>query len=135
VVAYKNGKQWATDVMKTAGQPERLLVSPDSSQIVDDGRDLAFITVRVADQNDATVPRTANHITFSLEGPGEIVATDNGDPTDFVPFSSHERDAFNGMALVIVRAKPWQTGAIRLHVESTGLKGASVILHSVQGKL
>lgn len=135
VVAYKNGKQWATDVMKTAGQPERLLVSPDSSQIVDDGRDLAFITVRVADQNDATVPRTANHITFSLEGPGEIVATDNGDPTDFVPFSSHERDAFNGMALVIVRAKPGQTGAIRLHVESTGLKGASVILHSVQGKL
>jgi beta-galactosidase len=86
------------------------------------------------DHNDTTVPRTANHITFSLEGPGEIVATDNGDPTDLVPFSSHERDAFNGMALVIVRAKPGQTGAIRLHVESTNLKDASVILHSVQGK-
>jgi beta-galactosidase len=62
------------------------------------------------------------------------VANDNRDPTDLVPFSSHERDAFNGMALVIVRAKPGQTAAIRLHVESTDLKGASVILHSVQGK-
>ena len=134
VIAYRNGKQWATDVMKTAGQPERLLASSDSSQIVDDGRDVAFVTVRVADHNDATVPRTTNHLTFSLEGPGEIVATDNGDPADLVPFSSHERDAFDGMALVIVRAKPGQTGAVRLLVESTGLKGASVILHSVQGK-
>ena len=120
--------------MKTADQPERLLVSSDSSQIVDDGRDLAFVTVRIADHNDITVPRSANHIRFSLEGPGEIVATNNGDPTDLVPFSSHVRDAFNGMALVIVRAKPRQTGAIRLHVESTNLKSASVILHSVQGK-
>jgi beta-galactosidase len=135
VIAYKHGKQWATDVMKTAGQPEKLLLSSDSSQIVADGRDLAFVSVRVVDHDDVTVPRTASHITFSLDGPGEIVATDSGDPTDFVPFSSHGRDAFNGMALVTVRAKPGQTGAIRLQVESAGIKGASVILHSVQGKL
>jgi beta-galactosidase len=131
VIAYKDGKQWAIDVVKTAGEPEKLLASTDSSRIANDGRDLAFVTVRVADQNDATVPRTANHITFSLEGPGEIVATDNGDSTDLVPFPSHERDAFSGMALVIVRAKPGQTGAIRLHAESSGLIGTSTILQSV----
>ncbi|MHA4811131.1 hypothetical protein ACX0G9_23695 [Flavitalea flava] len=28
-----------------------------------------------------------------MEGPGEIVATDNGDATDFKPFNSHERQA------------------------------------------
>jgi hypothetical protein len=38
--------------------------------------------------------------------PGEIVATDNGDPTSFMSFASHEREAFNGLALVIVRARP-----------------------------
>jgi beta-galactosidase len=134
VVAYKNGKQWATDVVRTASQPEKLSMSSDVSQIVDDGRDLAFVTVRVADRDDATVPRTSNHIAFSLEGPGEIVAIDNGDPTNLVPFPSHERDAFNGMALAIIRAKPGQTGAISVYVKSAGLKGASVMLHSVRGK-
>ena len=134
VIAYKNGKQWATDVVKTAGQAERLLLSSDASQIVDDGRDLAFVTVRIADHDRVTVPRAANPITFSVDGPGEIVATDNGDPTDFVPFSSHERDAFNGMALVIVRAKPAQMGEIRLRAESSGLAGSSVVLHSVEAK-
>ena len=134
VIAYKNGKQWATDVVETAGQPEKLLASAESSQIANDGRDLAFLTVRVADQNGATVPRSANHIIFSLEGPGEIVATDNGDPTDLVPFPSHERDAFSGMALVIVRANPGQMGAIRLHAESTGLVGTSISLQTVPGE-
>jgi beta-galactosidase len=131
VIAYKDGKQWATDAVKTAGQPERLLLSSDTLQIVDDGRDLAFVTVRIADHYDVTVPRTASQVTFSLDGPGEIVATDNGDPTDFVPFSSHEREAFSGTALVIVHGKPGRTGAIRLQVESTGLKGASITLQSV----
>jgi beta-galactosidase len=134
VVAYKNGKPWATDEVKTADQPEKLLASADTSQIANDGRDLVFVTVRVADHNDSTVPRTANLITFSLDGPGEIVATDNGDPTDLVPFPSYERKAFSGMALVIIRAKPGQTGAIRLHAASPNLIDASVLLQSVPVK-
>ena len=43
------------------------------------------------------VPRTNNLIEFSIEGPGEIVATDNGDPTNMVPFSSDKREAFGGL--------------------------------------
>jgi len=38
---------------------------------------------------------------------GEIVATDNGDPTSFESFQAPERKAFNGLALVIVRALLW----------------------------
>jgi beta-galactosidase len=29
------------------------------------------------------VPRSKNHIKFDISGPGEIVATDNGDATSF----------------------------------------------------
>jgi beta-galactosidase len=70
-----------------------------------DGLDLSFVTVRVAD-NGLTAPRANNPIKFTIEGPGEIVATDKGDPTNLEPFSTPEREAFNGLALVIVRAKP-----------------------------
>jgi beta-galactosidase len=134
VIAYKNGKPWATDAMTTADLPQQLMASFDPIEIVDDGRDLAFVTVRIADRNGVTVPRSENHITFSIDGPGEIVATDNGDSTNMVPFSSHERDAFNGMAVAIVRAKPGQAGELRIQVESPDLKGASLILQSTHGK-
>jgi beta-galactosidase len=44
-------------------------------------------------------------IHFTLSGPGEIVATDKGDPTDMTAFPAKDRKAFNGLALAIVRAK------------------------------
>jgi beta-galactosidase len=75
-----------------------------------------------------------NPVTFSVEGPGEIVATDNGDPTSFVPFQSPEREAFNGLALAIVRGVPGQPGTITIRANSGSLKGDAVVLQSIAEK-
>jgi beta-galactosidase len=72
------------------------------------------------------VPRSNNQLNFSIEGPGRIVATDNGDPTSHEPFQSKTRKVFNGLCLVIVSADKGSSGAITLKVESKGLTGASV---------
>jgi beta-galactosidase len=124
VVAYKGGKQWATDSVKTAGTAGRLLLAPDRSAIANDGKDLAFITLAVADKDAQMVPRSMNRIHFEVSGPGEIVATDNGDPTDMTAFPSKDRKAFNGLALVIVRAKRGQRGPITVIARSDGLEEA-----------
>ncbi len=79
------------------------------------------------------MPRADSRIRFKIEGPGEIVATDNGDPTSFEAFRSPERNAFNGLCLVIVRAKPGHTGKIKLSASSDSLQGASLTLNSVAG--
>ena len=121
VVTYKHGKEWATDTVKTAGDPALLKLSPDRDQILADGRDLSFITVTVTDPAGTVAPRATNRIHFEIEGPGEIVATDNGDPTSFEPFQSHDRNAFNGRCLALVRAKPRQAGIIKLIAKSDGL--------------
>jgi beta-galactosidase len=128
VIAYKNGKKWAEDVVKTTDAPARLEASADRNEIRADGKDLAFITVRVTDKNGLTVPRANNPITFEIEGPGEIVATDNGDPTNFVPFPAHEREAFNGLALVIVRFNERASGSMTVKTTSPGLKGTQVAI-------
>ena len=133
VVAYRNGAQWATDAVKTAGPPQQLEARPDRAVIRADGRDLAFVTVRVADASGVTAPRADNAIRFAVEGPGEIVATDNGDPTSFVPFSSHERRAFNGLCLVIVRAKRGQAGRIVLTASSDGLRMGTTVITATAG--
>jgi beta-galactosidase len=122
VVAYKNGKKWATEVMKTTGPAQKLTMQPDRAKIQADGNDLSYVTVTVADKSGLMVPRSKNHIQFSVEGPGEIVATDNGDATSLVSFQSPERDAYNGLALVIVRAKPGQAGNIILKAKADGLE-------------
>jgi beta-galactosidase len=128
VVAYKSGKPWAESAVKTTGKPVKLLASADREIINADGKDLAFVTVQVTDANGAVVPRSNNSIEFSIEGPGEVIATDNGDPTNMVSFSSTTREAFNGLCLVIVRGIPWQTGTIKITVKSGSLESAIVTL-------
>jgi beta-galactosidase len=122
VVTYKNGKKWATAEMKTAGNPATLKLEPDRDKISADGKDLSFITVTVTGKAGLMSPRATNQIHFEIEGPGEIVATDNGDPTSFESFQSHDRKAFNGLCLVIVRSKAGQPGKIRLTAQADGLK-------------
>ena len=60
-------------------------------------------------------------VKFSIEGPGEIVATDNGDETDFDDFHKPQRRTFNGWAQVIVRAKKGAAGKVSVKAESMGL--------------
>jgi beta-galactosidase len=128
VVAYKDGRRWATDLVKTTGPPAALELSPDRREIRADGRDLSFVTVRVVDAGGWIAPRADNRIRFAVDGPGEIVATDNGDPTSLEPFQAPERRAFNGLCLVIVRAKPGQPGRIQLTATSDGLRSGATFI-------
>ncbi|TDW99111.1 beta-galactosidase [Dinghuibacter silviterrae] len=126
VVAYKNGKPWATDTVRTAGAPARLQLIADRSST----RDLSFITVRVLDSNGVLVPQASCDIHFEVSGPGEIVATDNGNPADMVAFPSPERAAFSGLALVIVRGRK---GKIVVTAKASGLVSASVTVEVTDG--
>jgi beta-galactosidase len=130
VVAFKDGKEWATDIMRTAGSACQMDLKPDRATISADGRDLSFVTLAVQDSNGIMVPGANNLIRFFVSGPGEIVATDNGDPTNLVPFPSHEREAFSGLALVIIRSKPHESGQITITAKSQGLKEAQVVVKS-----
>ncbi len=131
VVVFKRGARWAEETVKTAGEPARLEASADRPEIAADGRDLSFVTVRVADAAGLTCPRAADRIRFTVDGPGELVATDNGDPTDMTPFPARERAAFNGLCLAIVRGIPNRPGTLRLRAESGALAGDIVTVSTV----
>lgn len=126
VVAYKDGEAWARDVVETAGEPRALKLETDRTTIAADGRDLAYVAVRIVDAQGRLVPMADDTVHFELEGPGEIVATDNGDPTSFVPFHLPDRAAFNGRAMAIVRALPGRSGVISLRAAAAGLESGQV---------
>jgi beta-galactosidase len=129
VQAYKHGMPWATATTRTAGAPATLELMPDRREIRADSRDLSFVTVRILDRNGQVAPTADHRVAFSIEGPGEIVATDNGDPSNLEPFPSQQRGAFNGLCMVIVRGIAGRTGTVTLRAESQGLQAASTVLN------
>ncbi len=130
VATWKNGKLWAEDIVKTTDRPSKLAATADRDKIMADGKDLSFIKVGVTDKNGLVVPGANNLIQFSIEGPGEIVATDNGDPSNMEPFGSKERKAFNGIALAIVRSISGDRGTIKVTAKSNGLVNSVIKIKS-----
>jgi beta-galactosidase len=128
VVAYRAGQEWARTAVRTVGAAAGLALQADRATIRADGKDLSFVTVRVTDADGLTVPRADHRIRFSVEGPGEIVATDNGDPRDLEAFPQPERRAFSGFCLLIIRAKPGQTGAVRITAHAEGLRPVTTVV-------
>jgi beta-galactosidase len=130
VVARKNGKKWSTDVVKTTGSASKLVLKADRAAIRADGNDLSFVTLAVEDSKGLMVPNAMNKIRFSVQGPGEIVATGNGDAISHVSFQSKELNVFNGLCLAIVRAKAGETGKITLEAQAEGLKSTTLVIRS-----
>ncbi|RYC67176.1 hypothetical protein [Spirosoma sordidisoli] len=67
------------------------------------------------------MPQAANPIWFEVSGPGELVATDNGDPADLVSFASNERKAYNGLTLAISMSRP---GALEPYLSARTARNA-----------
>ncbi|KAF9873817.1 beta-galactosidase (Eurofung) [Colletotrichum karsti] len=133
VETYKDGKSWATDTVQTVGDPEALNLKADRMSLKADGEDLIFVTVMVVDKEGNTVPTADNLVKFSIvSGPGEIVATDNGLPTDFTAFPSTQRNVSSGLALCIVRAGDGKSGRTVLRAVSDALKSAEISLEVVR---
>ena len=127
-IAYKNGQKWAEELVETTGKPAALQVTAEKTELKSDGTDLSFIRVAVVDSQGRVVPRSKNHLKFSVTGSAEIIATDNGDATSLLPFQLSERDAYNGLALVILRSQYMKQGKVVLTVESKGLPRQRVVL-------
>lgn len=134
VVTYKDSKKWASEIVKTTDEAMALEILPDRCNIRADGYDLSFVTVRLVDKDGNIVPGAKHKLQFRIEGPGEVVATDNGDPTSFESFQATTRKAFNGFCLVIVRGISGQPGELILTVSGEGLReGTTVIMTTAIG--
>ena len=124
-VAYRGGKVWCEETLKTTGAPAKLELVPERGEIAADGEDVAYVTVRVLDRNGLFVPNAKVPVKATVTGAGEFYAMENGDETDFTWLRDPERKTFNGLVSVLVRAKPGAKGTITLAVDGPGLVGAT----------
>ena len=128
-VSRSQGKVVLTREVRTAGQPARIVLSPDRKVIKADGSDLSFVTVKVVDANGIVVPHADNLVKFQLTGGGSIAAVDNGSQVSHEPFKANYRKAFHGMALAIVQSND-KAERITLKATAEGLAQASVVIEA-----
>ncbi|MGZ8554580.1 MAG: DUF4982 domain-containing protein, partial [Chitinophagaceae bacterium] len=126
---YKNGKIVTKDIVETTAVPAQIALNSDCSVLKADGCDVAVIRVSIKDAKGRVVPTADNLVKFSIEGPGKIIGTGNGNPSSHEPDKASQRKAFNGYCLVLVQTER-KSGEIRLKASSETLKDAEVILKS-----
>jgi len=124
---YKAGKPVTKDVVETTTNPAQIALTSDVSILKADDCDVAVIKVSIKDDKGRIVPTADNLVKFSIEGPGKIIGTGNGNPGSHEPDKAGQRMAYNGYCLVLVQSGK-QAGDIRLKASSGNLKGNEVVI-------
>lgn len=128
VVAYDaTGKVVAEEIVRTAGKPHHIELSADRSQLTPDGKDLAYINVKVVDKDGNLCPMDDRLISFSVQGSGTFRAVANGDPTCLELFHLPRMHAFSGQLTAIVQTSQ-KEGSILFEAKAKGLKSGKLAL-------
>lgn len=128
VVAYdKDGRPAEEKIVRTAGKPHHLEVVADRMQLTADGKDLAYLTVRVVDKDGNLCPADNRLVTFSVKGAGTYRAAANGDATCLDLFHLPRMHAFSGQLTAIVQTGT-EVGQLVFEAKAKGLKSAKLTL-------
>lgn len=126
VVAYdEQGNPAAEKTIRTAGKPHHIELVTDRTSLQADGKDLAYITLRIVDKDGNLCPNDGRLVNFKVKGAGKYRASANGDPTCLDLFHKPEMHAFGGMLTVIVQSGE-KVGDIELQATAKGVKAGII---------
>lgn len=126
VVAYdEQGNPAAEKTIRTAGKPHHIELVTDRTSLQADGKDLAYVTLRIVDKDGNLCPNDGRLVNFKVKGAGKYRASANGDPTCLDLFHKPEMHAFGGMLTVIVQSGE-KVGDIELQATAKGVKAGII---------
>ncbi|MDR3727743.1 MAG: glycoside hydrolase family 2 TIM barrel-domain containing protein [Terracidiphilus sp.] len=119
-VAYRQGKQVAADELHTAGKPARIELVADRATLSPDADQVVILTATAVDEAGILVPDASAEVDFTVTGPAQIVATDNGNNAEHSPFPLSRRALYGGRAIAILRGTSI-SGKIFVRASASGL--------------
>jgi len=122
-IGYRGGKEVCSYVIKTAGEPEKIVLTADKTKL--DKGDIAHIEVDITDKNGILCPTEDQLIDFALTGDGEILGACSPDLNSSLGFTLSKTYSSGGRALVIVKAGA-SSGVLELTAYSEKLKTAGI---------
>jgi beta-galactosidase len=130
VLGKNEGTLVARQELKTARAAAKLTLLADRKTASPVWDDVVYVRATVTDATGIPITTASNPVSFSISGPGEIVAVDNGDNFSTEPFQARERRAYRGTCVAVVRATG-NTGNIVLKAATPGLQSASVVIQTI----
>src|SRR6185312_5913889 len=124
-IGKNKGKVVATDNYKTAGTPEKIILTTDQSAVSNDWNDVAIVTATIVDSHGVACPNANDLIKFKIEGAGEISAVDNGDILSHKSYQGTEYPAYKGRCIAIIKTKDL-AGKIKISATAKDLKEGAV---------
>jgi len=126
-VGRNKGKQAASEELKTAGKPVKILLTADRPNLKNNWNDLAFVTASVVDAKGVICPNVSDTIQFSIKGSGVIAAVDNADRISHEQYQVTQRQAYKGWCVALIKAKS-STGTITIKASTPGLSEGTVTI-------
>ena len=129
-VGYRKDRPIGEAVVRTAGEPARLRLTPDRTSLQSSGEDLCYVLVEAVDKDGNLCPLAMNQVSFKLGGPARIAGVGNGDHHFPAEFDTDNVRLFYGKAILIARTEEGSGGAIQVEATSPGLATARVTVRS-----
>jgi beta-galactosidase len=130
---YTYQKLWGgtpTSPPATGTSASKVTLTPDHATLLTDLNDVTYVKATIADASGKLVSSSSAAVTFSITGPGTIVAVDSGSQTQ-ESFRGNVRKAYNGVCYAIVQATG--PGAITVTAAASGLTGGSATVQAQAG--
>ena len=123
---YENGKETASQTLKTTGEPAAVRLVADRTRIRADRNDLSYVIAEIIDAEGNIVPDADDIIVnFEVSGVGKVAGVGSGDPRDMSSFQQPAKKAYQGICLAIIRPETIP-GRINIRATAEGLKEASL---------
>lgn len=131
-VGYRDGREAGRWELRTAGDPAEAQLSSDRTQIRANGEDLAYVNLKLADENGAPIyARSGDRkVTVHMSGAAVLAGIGNGNPMDASSFQSGVRTTFHGQLVFVLRSLN-RAGEIHVAVEVEGLPTQYLTLNAV----
>lgn len=112
--------------IKTASTPTKINLITDKTEISSNGYDVVHIDAQLIDEKGNPVSHINQNITFNIEGPGKLLATDNGSNTQRTSFDTNTCITNNGKVQLLVQSLKGKNGEIKINATSKKIKSNSI---------
>ena len=126
-VSYENGQETGRYTLKTAGDDVVLTVDCEGEKLKADGEDLAFVTVRLTDQDGIDNLFAEKEVTVSVEGAGTLQGFGSADPRAIGSYDDTTWKTFDGYVMAVVRAGR-EAGEIKVTFTAEGCEPKTVTI-------
>lgn len=124
-VSYRDGEETGRDVLYTAKDEVQMQVDCEGEVLKADGEDLAFVTVKLTDDQGVENLFAQKEITVTVEGAGTLQGFGNADPRAIGSYDDPTWKTFDGYVMAVVRAGR-EAGMIKVRFDAEGCESREV---------